>query len=57
MVARSRLQFEGGLNNLNVLVVPGLAVIVIWAIGFSRGYRWAETPNIKVVQYSLVGCS
>jgi len=51
------LQFEGRNNNLKVLVVPGLAVIVIWAIAFSRGLSWGRTLIVVGANTLLVGCS
>jgi uncharacterized protein len=51
------LQFEGSINNLKVLVMPSLAVIVIWAIAFSRGLPWGRTLTIVGANTLLVGFS
>jgi membrane protease YdiL (CAAX protease family) len=51
------LQFEGSINNLKVLVMPGLAVIVVWAIAFSSGLPWGRTLIVVGANTLLVGFS
>jgi uncharacterized protein len=51
------LQFEGSTNNLKVLVLPGLAVIVIWAVAFYRGLAWGKNLMFVGANTLLIGFS
>ena len=51
------LQPDGSINNLKVLAMPALALVVIWAVAFSRGLPGGTTLTLIGANTLLVGFS
>jgi membrane protease YdiL (CAAX protease family) len=51
------LQFEGSINNIKLLVVPALAIIVIWVVAFRRRLHRSKTLIVSGTNTFVVGVS